>query len=51
MKIDGGLMGDLSEAGRQGARLEALGYNGAVTRDVPRPVFPTFAGGSRNSKH
>lgn len=41
MKIDGGLMGDLSEAGRQGARLEALGYNGAVTAETSHdPFFP-----------
>ena len=28
MRIDGGLMGDLTESGRQAKRLEGLGYNG-----------------------
>ncbi len=41
MKIDGGLMGDLGEAGRQGAKLESLGYNGAVTAETSHdPFFP-----------
>ena len=41
MRIDGGLMGDLSESGRQAKRLEGLGYHGALTAETAHdPFFP-----------
>jgi hypothetical protein len=41
MKIDGGLMGDLAQAGQQAAKLENLGYNGVVTAETSHdPFFP-----------
>ena len=41
MRIDGGLMGDLTESGRQAKRLEGLGYNGVLTAETAHdPFFP-----------
>ena len=41
MKIDGGLMGDLAQSGKQAAKLENLGYNGVVTAETSHdPFFP-----------
>jgi len=41
MRIDGGVMGDLSESGRQAKRLEGLGYHGALTAETAHdPFFP-----------
>ncbi len=41
MKVDGGLMGDLSGAGAHAKRLESLGYHGAVTAETSHdPFFP-----------
>jgi len=43
MRIDGGLMGDLSESGRQAKRLEGLGYHGALTAETAHDPFFPFA--------
>ena len=41
MKIDGGLMGDLAKAGQSAKKLEALGYQGAITAETSHdPFFP-----------
>jgi probable F420-dependent oxidoreductase len=41
LRIEGGLMGDLSESGRQAKRLEGLGYHGALTAETAHdPFFP-----------
>ena len=41
MRIDGGLMGDLTESGPQAKRLEGLGYNGVLTAETAHdPFFP-----------
>lgn len=41
MKVDGGLMGDLSGASRHAQRLEKIGYHGAVTAETSHdPFFP-----------
>ena len=41
MKVDGGLMGDLTDASRRARRLEKLGYDGAVAAETSHdPFFP-----------
>jgi probable F420-dependent oxidoreductase len=41
MKVDGGLMGGLDEAGASASRLEALGYSGGITAETSHdPFFP-----------
>ena len=41
MKVDGGLMGDLTGASRRARRLEKLGYDGAVAAETSHdPFFP-----------
>ena len=41
MKVDGGLMGDLTDASRRARRLEKLGYDGAVSAETSHdPFFP-----------
>ena len=41
MKVDGGLMGDLRSVPERAKKLEALGYDGAVTAEVNSdPFFP-----------
>lgn len=41
MKVDGGLMGKLAQAGAAGKQLESLGYQGAVTAETAHdPFFP-----------
>ena len=39
MKIDGGLMGDLAKAGQSAKKLEALGYQGAITAETSHDPF------------
>ena len=52
MRIDGGLMGDLTESGRQAKRLEGLGYNGVLTAETAHdPFFSSAAGSAGNGIH
>lgn len=50
MKIDGGLMGDLAQAGQHAAKLEGLGYNGVVTAETSHdPFFPLLLAAQETS--
>ena len=51
MRIDGGLMGDLTESGRQAKRLEGLGYNGVLTAETAHDPFFPAAGSAGNGIH
>ena len=50
MKIDGGLMGDLAQAGQHAAKLEGQGYNGVVTAETSHdPFFPLLLAAQETS--
>ena len=51
MKIDGGLMGDLAKAGQSAKKLEALGYQGAITAETSHdPFFPLLLAAQETEK-
>ena len=51
MKVDGGLMGDLAKAGQSSKKLEALGYQGAITAETSHdPFFPLLLAAQETEK-
>ena len=51
MKVDGGLMGDLAAAPKQGQRLEKIGYHGALTAETAHdPFFPLLLAAQETEK-
>jgi probable F420-dependent oxidoreductase len=51
MKVDGGLMGDLAKAGQSAKKLEALGYQGAITAETSHdPFFPLLLAAQETEK-
>ena len=51
MKIDGGLMGNLAKAGQSAKKLEALGYQGAITAETSHdPFFPLLLAAQETEK-